>query len=185
MGRIKSKSLTLSNGQRVTIRNPELNDAAVLIKNVHLMIDDGEGQVVSEGEFNLTVEQEEAWIKKHLTQPLYFCVVAEIDGRIMGIFNANAIPKLTMAHDVVCGMGLLPSARGLGIGGHLMATFIDWVHATPEILRVSLEVLANNHRAIGLYEKFHFEEEGRKRNAVRLSDGTFVDSILMSRLFSQ
>ncbi|KPY48289.1 GCN5-related N-acetyltransferase [Pseudomonas viridiflava] len=47
--------------------------------------------------------------------------------------------------------------------------------------RVELTVYADNEAAIGLYQKFSFETEGRLRQyAIR--DGMMVDALTMARL---
>ena len=52
--------------------------------------------------------------------------------------------------------------------------------ATPAVTRVGLFTLANNHRALGLYESLGFEREGLRRRLVRLPDGTYVDDVMMA-----
>jgi L-phenylalanine/L-methionine N-acetyltransferase len=49
------------------------------------------------------------------------------------------------------------------------------------ILRIELQVFADNHRAIALYRKFGFEIEGTHR-AHALRDGVYVDTLTMARL---
>lgn len=78
------------------------------------------------------------------------------------------------------GMGLLPAWRGQGIGTRLLQACID--KATRKgITRITLEVRADNHLAIGLYEKAGFVHEARMRHAMRF-DGVYFDALQMSRL---
>ncbi|MBC7123627.1 MAG: GNAT family N-acetyltransferase, partial [Pseudothermotoga sp.] len=46
--------------------------------------------------------------------------------------------------------------------------------------KIQLEVMANNERAIRLYEKFGFEIEGRKKKAILLDD-EYVDLLVMGK----
>jgi putative acetyltransferase len=49
------------------------------------------------------------------------------------------------------------------------------------VLRIELTVYTDNHRAIKLYQKFGFQEEGVRR-AYALRDGVYVDALAMGRL---
>jgi hypothetical protein len=68
-----------------------------------------------------------------------------------------------------------------GIGTRLMKAAIDWAQ-DKRIVRLELEVYAENAAAIHLYEKFGFEVEGRKRRYAYQRD-RYYDSLIMSRLF--
>jgi putative acetyltransferase len=46
--------------------------------------------------------------------------------------------------------------------------------------KIELLVRATNGRAISLYKRFGFAEEGRFRDRVSTSDGQFVDDIAMA-----
>jgi RimJ/RimL family protein N-acetyltransferase len=75
-------------------------------------------------------------------------------------------------------MGIVPDARGQGIGTDLIAATIDdaW---TRGFVRLELTVYADNPRAIELYEKAGFQHEGILVDAVRI-DGVYGNSILMA-----
>jgi L-phenylalanine/L-methionine N-acetyltransferase len=49
------------------------------------------------------------------------------------------------------------------------------------VLRLELDVFADNQRAIALYRKFGFVHEGTHQ-AYALRDGAYVDSLSMARL---
>lgn len=84
------------------------------------------------------------------------------------------------AHIGRLGIGILPDYRGRKIGARLLAaTTADAFQ--KGIARIELEVFAANARAIALYKKFGFVEEGRKRQA-RCLDGIPEDSICMALL---
>ncbi len=71
--------------------------------------------------------------------------------------------------------------RGQGIGTALLAALLDWAKENPLIEKVCLEVVADNTNAIRLYQKFGFVEEGVKKKAAKIDDGTYWDLILMAR----
>jgi RimJ/RimL family protein N-acetyltransferase len=78
------------------------------------------------------------------------------------------------------GMALLPAYRGCGLGEQLLgkAMAAGWAYGFK---RIQLEAFATNARAIALYRKAGFVEEGLRRQAL-LIDGVYIDEILMARL---
>jgi ribosomal protein S18 acetylase RimI-like enzyme len=73
-----------------------------------------------------------------------------------------------------------PGYLDRGIGAELMRDLLEWAEQTPRVGKIELLVRATNERAIRLYSKLGFVEEGRFRNRVRLQDGSFVDDIAMA-----
>ena len=81
------------------------------------------------------------------------------------------------------GMGLLPHVRGRGLGHRLAAAALE--HAGEQgFERVELEVFASNARAIALYRRLGFVQEGVKRRARKL-DGAYDDDVLMALLLPE
>lgn len=78
------------------------------------------------------------------------------------------------------GMGVIEAYRGKKIGTELMARALEDAFQKG-LQRVELEVWSSNERAIGLYQKFGFQIEGRKRKA-RFIDGYYEDIITMGLL---
>ena len=78
------------------------------------------------------------------------------------------------------GMGLLPAWRGQGHGSQLLLATLARARQIG-LSRIELEVHGSNARAISLYRRLVFIEEGRKRRA-RYIDERFEDIILMARL---
>jgi putative acetyltransferase len=79
------------------------------------------------------------------------------------------------------GIGLASEWQGRGIGGQLMARLLDWADHWAGVLRIELHVHDDNERAIAMYRKLGFVEEGRHR-AYALKNGRYVDSLSMARL---
>jgi RimJ/RimL family protein N-acetyltransferase len=87
-------------------------------------------------------------------------------------------PQEGFRHRGQLGMGVLPQARGRGLGARLVTATIE--QAWSEGLeRVELEVFASNTPAIGLYRKLRFDVEGVKRRARKL-DGSYDDIVVMA-----
>ncbi|MDP2315390.1 MAG: GNAT family protein [Pseudomonadota bacterium] len=71
--------------------------------------------------------------------------------------------------------------RGVGIGSALLGAIVQWAERSPAVYKLSLNAFAHNTRALALYQKFGFEEEGRRKREYRFSDGTWRDDVLMCR----
>ena len=71
--------------------------------------------------------------------------------------------------------------RGKGVGEGLLHTLMEWAKENPLIEKVGLSVLSSNTRAIGLYKKAGFVEEGRRPREIKMGHGEYVDEILMFR----
>jgi RimJ/RimL family protein N-acetyltransferase len=82
------------------------------------------------------------------------------------------------AHRGTLGMGLLPEWRGRGVGRRLLEATLAQARRSG-FKRIELDVHADNPRAIALYEKAGFVQEGIVRDA-SLIDSVFRDAILMA-----
>ncbi|MFH1741617.1 MAG: UDP-4-amino-4,6-dideoxy-N-acetyl-beta-L-altrosamine N-acetyltransferase [bacterium] len=85
---------------------------------------------------------------------------------------------------VEIGIHLGPSAQGKGYGRDAFHTLMRFAFEEMNMHRVYLYVFAFNERAIGLYEKLGFREEGRLRDSV-FQEGRYQDIVLMSILESE
>ena len=100
------------------------------------------------------------------------------DGRVVGWCDILRNEHEGTRHCGHLGMGILPDYRGMKIGTRLISeTIADAI--SKGITRIDLEVFASNTRAIALYRKMGFIEEGRKRR-VRFLDGEYDDNVVMA-----
>lgn len=90
-------------------------------------------------------------------------------------------PQLRRRHVMHLGISVAPEAQGQGVGRALMVAMIDYADRWAQVLRLELQVYADNQRAIALYESLGFRHEGR-HVGYALRDGRYVDSLSMARL---
>ena len=106
--------------------------------------------------------------------------VAE-DGTVIGSAGLNVHPNPRMRHGAELGILVHTDYQNQGVGTALMKTVLNLADNWLMLVRVELEVFADNERAIHLYEKFGFKKEGLLRMSV-VRDGQYRDNYKMARL---
>ncbi len=86
-----------------------------------------------------------------------------------------------VAHEAALELLVDRADRGHGTGRRMLSAALAWAEGQPELLRVVLSVMADNRRAVGLYQAAGFTVEGRRIGAVREADGRLRDDLLMAR----
>jgi putative acetyltransferase len=108
-------------------------------------------------------------------------VVAEQDGQPVGHALLEPLGSLAaISHVFTLTIVVHPGRLGQGIGTALLGDLLAWARRDPRVTKVELRVRSTNTRAIALYTKLGFVEEGRFRRRLRLDDGTFVDDLGMA-----
>ena len=108
--------------------------------------------------------------------PVYYAID---DEKVIGWCDTT--PKINNQHKhrASLGMGILPEYRGKGIGTKLIQANLD--HAKKIGLeKIELDVFTSNTRAIALYKKIGFIEEGLIKNYRKL-DNEYFDCLIMGR----
>jgi RimJ/RimL family protein N-acetyltransferase len=106
----------------------------------------------------------------------YLGLVAEIDGSIVG----ELIIEIVHGRGDL-GIDILDGFREQGIGIALLGAAVEWARAKG-LAKLFLEVWPDNARAIALYEKFGFAQEGYHPKQWRRRNGESWDAISMGLL---
>lgn len=110
-------------------------------------------------------------------------LVAEIDGAVIGVASLHPLnDSLRQSHVRALGITVAQSAQGSGVGTALMQGLLDWADQWAQVKRIELRVNVDNLRAIALYKKFGFVEEGRMLGEC-FRAGQYVDAYAMARWF--
>ena len=142
-----------------------------------------EGATAQSQTMQVPFPSREAW-KKRLADPPpnSHQLVALIDGRQVGnagLFPAHQSPR--RAHAAHFGISVHDDFQGRGVGTALTQALVELADGWTPYTRLELTVFADNARAIALYQRFGFVEEGRHKGYV-LRDGEYVDALCMARL---
>ena len=109
-----------------------------------------------------------------------FVAVLE-DGTVIGSAGLQVCTNPRMRHVGTLGMLVHTEFQNQGIGSTLMKTVLELADNWLMLVRVELEVFADNERGIHLYEKFGFEKEGLLRMTT-VRNGRYVDDYKMARI---
>ena len=104
------------------------------------------------------------------------------DGELVGgagLHPVGASPR--RRHAMSLGMQVQPAWQRRGVGALLLQSLCDYADNWLGVLRLELEVYTDNAKALALYKRFGFIEEGVHR-CHALRDGVYVDSLSMARL---
>jgi UDP-4-amino-4,6-dideoxy-N-acetyl-beta-L-altrosamine N-acetyltransferase len=124
-----------------------------------------------------------AWLKATLAAEDRRYWIIELDGAGVGVAHVVRIDRLNRR----CEWGFYladPAARGRGVGACVQYAVIEHVFATLGLNKLWCEALAENARALGLYESFGFRREALLRDHV-LKDGRFRDVVGLGLLAAQ
>jgi RimJ/RimL family protein N-acetyltransferase len=123
------------------------------------------------------LEQARAWIVEARGRGMVQWLALD-GGRVIGWCDISPNPLEGWRHGGELGMGILDGYRERGLGAQLLERALDGARASG-LARIGLEVYASNQRAIALYRRFGFVQEGAKR-AARILDGRSEDVVGMA-----
>ena len=89
--------------------------------------------------------------------------------QVVGWCDVSSVPGDTRSHIGILGMGLLPAARGQGVGRRLMEAAIAKAWSNG-LTRIELTVRDDNLNAKALYESLGFQVEGLRRRGSVVGD---------------
>ncbi|MEM1213480.1 MAG: GNAT family protein [Planctomycetota bacterium] len=180
MAELTPKTITLADGAAVELRSPVEADAEALLAYIDAVRRETDGICLSVGDDLMDLDGERQWVRKVREDPRGVQVMALVDGEPIALCALRGNTMVKLQHRVGLGISIRAAWCDRGLGSRLMAELIGWAEAHPELTVVQLSVHSNNPRAIRVYEKLGFVEEGRRRRSIWIH-GTYVDEVFMSR----
>lgn len=175
------KTIPLHDGRTCVLRVPRAGDAEALIDYLRAIASETEYILwTPQGPFP-TKEGEIAYIESLAASPQTLCLLADVDGEVAGncqiVFNS----KWKVAHRSSIVIALKQKFWGLGIGTALLRELLGEAERRG-VRQTELDVVAENNRARGLYEKLGFRAVATLPAAIRFTDGSLHDEIHMMRI---
>ncbi|RIW31317.1 GNAT family N-acetyltransferase [Bacillus salacetis] len=106
--------------------------------------------------------------------------VYEADGEVVGFMVFFRYDMSRLHHAGAMGMGIKEGYTNQGAGTRLIEYLLDWAEQQDGLEKICLGVVSGNQRALNLYTRMGFVEEGRQKNQVKYEDGTYADDVLMA-----
>jgi RimJ/RimL family protein N-acetyltransferase len=163
-----------------TIRVTDSTDAGATIALQLAMAQETEFLAEEPGEIRTNVEEQASFLTKKLRSPVDLHILAEVEGRVVGIASLDGSTMSRFEHGGRLVLGVRRDSWRQGLGTALVKTLLDWADTRGSV-RTALEVVETNVGAIRLYESLGFEHEGRLRCRTKLG-GTYFDNYLMARI---
>lgn len=173
------RSIVLKNDILLTLRRAMPRDAEQLLVYVNQVAGESENLTFGPGEFELSVEEERAFLQQNAEAPTSFYLIAEVAGEIAGTLTFSTGKRLRLQHAGEFGMTVLRTYWNCGIGSQMLGCLIEWARQNGTIRKINLRVRVDNLPAIHLYEKYGFVQEGRLTREFFLR-GQFVDAYVMA-----
>jgi RimJ/RimL family protein N-acetyltransferase len=164
----------LKDGRQLLIREATADDAGPILDYVEDISAESDFLSFGPGEFDLTVPEEEDFLRmcRDLDNQLF--IVGLIDDTVVSTLNFSAGHRPRVRHSGEFGMSVRKPYWGLGIGSLMLDALIDWARATQVVKKINLRVRTDNQRAIALYRRKEFVIEGTIRREIFL-DGEYFD----------
>ncbi len=193
-GDFSPRTITLKDGSTAILRRVTLDDAQDLLDAERACVIDGRGMVRTIDDMPADAKAMRkslrSWSEGRRAHEYGCMLVVEAtpprEGgvRILGSGHLRRFHPSKVRHVAQTALEVHPVAQRLGVGRAIMVGLLDWARSVG-VNRIQLNVFADNHRAIALYESLGFERVGYRRRLVRDDDGTERDDLEMGLLLDE
>lgn len=161
------ETIQLKNGRTCVLRNGTEQDGQAVLDIFILTHAQTDYLLTYPDETSLTVEQEADFLKRKTESEGEIEILAEVDGVVVGAAGIERVgAKDKVKHRAEFGISVDRAYWGLGIGRALAKACIRCAKDAG-YTQLELNVVAENDRAIALYESLGFVEYGRNPKGFR------------------
>lgn len=177
---LEEKKITLKDGRTAILKSPCVEDAEKLLNYIKKSCGETDFLVRYPEEWNITVEQEKAWVDRLRSAPDTLGITCYIDGEVTGNCEISFRGGMKTRHRATIAIAILKDYWNLGIGSAMFEELVAAAqkHGTE---MMELEFIEGNERAKHLYEKFGFHVVSERPNAFKLKDGRYLSEIYMQK----
>ena len=156
-----SRQIVLKNGQTAILRNGVEGDGAAVLEQFNQTHGETDYLLSYPDENSFNAEQEGSFLKRKAESDNEVEIIALVDGRVVATAGIDAIgAKYKLRHRAEFGISVLQAYWGLGVGRALLDACIECARKAG-YTQLELEVVAENARAIAMYQRAGFVEYGR------------------------
>lgn len=177
----ETKQIKLKNGMDALLVQPDPDRAEEMLDFLRDISSETEFISRTAGEVYETVEIERQKLEGLVAADNMIMLVCMVNDRIAGNCSLQFPKKIKMRHRATVGIAIRQAYWNLGIG---TALFEEMIRIAKEkgARQMELEMTDGNERGLALYTKMGFVITGRRPDAFLMSDGTYRDDILMTKM---
>jgi len=174
-----NKTIQLKDGRTCLLRNGTEADGRAALENFNLAHAQTDFLLSYPDESDMTAEQEAQFLKGKTENAAEIEMLAEMDGRVLGLAGIESLGRREKTrHRAEFGISIDQNYWGLGVGRALTEACIECAKKAG-YAQLELSVVADNHRAIALYESLGFVEYGRNPRGFRSRSSGWQELVLM------
>ena len=174
------KTITLKNGMECCLRNGTESDGQAVLENFNLTHAQTDYLLSYPDENSFDATQESRFLKEKAESENEIEIIAVVDGVVVGTAGIEAVgSKYKVRHRAEFGISIAEEFWGLGIGRALMDACIECARNAGYV-QLELNVVAENVRAVSMYERAGFSEYGRNPKGFHSRMAGFQEVIYMS-----
>lgn len=171
--------ILLKNGMECCLRNGTENDGQAVWDNFNLTHGETDYLLSYPDENSFDVVQESRFLKEKAESGHEIELVAVVDRAVVGTAGIEAAgAKYKVRHRAELGISVAREFWGLGIGRALTEACIACARAAGYV-QLELNVVADNVRAVSMYQKAGFAAYGRNPKGFRSRTAGFQEVIYM------
>lgn len=176
---IYQRTIKLKNGKEALLRNGNRNDGQAVYDCFNHAHEETDYLLSYPEENSYTPEQEAIFLQAKTESPNEIEIIATIDDKVVGLAGIEAVGrKYKVKHRADFGISVLKDYWGLGIGQALLEACIECAKQAG-YTQLELNVVADNQRAISLYEKYGFKEYGRNHRGFNSKVSGYQELVYM------
>jgi len=157
-------------------------DAEAFLTYLKTIGGESDNLTIDEKGLSFTIEQESEFLDTTAQSHNTLCLLSLEGDTIIGSLSLTAPSRPRVAHCAEMGISVLQAYWGQGVASALMEKMLNWAkNPSTGIRKIELKVRVDNQRAIDLYRRFSFVEEGRVFRMLFI-DGQFHDGLSMALL---
>lgn len=174
------EEIKLKDGRKLIIKEANPEEARDIIRYVSTVGSESDFLTYGDGEYKISLEQEIKLIHGSIESDNQVILIGWVQNVIVGCITFRAGKWQRVRHTGEFGVTVSKKNWGLGIGTLMTEALLNWAKGSTVIRKINLRVRSDNDRAIAVYKKLGFVEEGKITREFYI-DGEFFDNFLFGK----